>query len=265
MYDSFNRRIHYLRISVTDRCNLRCRYCMPAEGVAQVPHAEILRYEELIELVSTGVELGIDKVRLTGGEPLLRRNLTDLVAALAAIPGLRDLALTTNACHLPQWAVPLKQAGLHRINISLDTLDPARFAELTRGGNLQEVLAGIEAAVAAGFTPIKLNCVITNSPDEPDAQAVAAYGAARGLPVRFIRRMNTREGRFWQVVGGTGGHCAACNRLRVASNGRIFPCLFSDLSFSVRELGARAALRAAVAHKPAAGIASENQFYHMGG
>jgi len=265
MYDSLNRRIHYLRISVTDRCNLRCTYCMPEEGVSIVPHASILSYEEIATLVREGVTLGIDKVRLTGGEPLLRRNIVDLVAQLAAIEGVNDLAMTTNACRLSTLAEPLRKAGLHRINISLDTLDPARFATITRGGNLAEVLAGIEAAIAAGFRPIKLNCVITASPDEPDAIAVVSFGQARGLPVRFIRRMDTVEGRFWQVVGGEGGLCSACNRLRVSSDGRVFPCLFNDISYSVRELGAREALMAAVKNKPHAGTASKNRFYHMGG
>jgi len=265
MYDSFKRRIHYLRISVTDRCNLRCTYCMPEEGVRIVPHASILSYEEIATLVREGVALGIDKVRLTGGEPLLRRNIVDLVAQLAAIKGIRDLAMTTNGCRLPALAVPLRKAGLHRLNISLDTLDPARFATITRGGNLAEVLAGIEAAIAAGFHPIKLNCVITASPDEPDAVAVAAFGRTRGLPVRFIRRMDTAEGHFWQVLGGEGGLCSACNRLRVSSDGRIFPCLFNDISYSVRELGAREALLVAVEKKPHAGTASKNRFYYMGG
>jgi cyclic pyranopterin phosphate synthase len=265
MYDSSNRRIHYLRLSITDRCNLRCTYCMPAEGAMIVPHASLLTYEEIVQLVQAGIALGIDKVRITGGEPLLRRNVVDLVAALARLPGLHDLAMTTNACRLPDFAVPLKQAGLHRLNISLDTLDPTQFAAITRGGNLQEVLDGIAAAIAAGFQPIKLNCVITASPDEPDARAVAAFGAARGLPVRFIRRMNTAQGRFWQVIGGDGGHCATCNRLRVSSDGRIFPCLFNNTSYAVRELGATAALLAAVQNKPTAGTASANRFHHLGG
>jgi cyclic pyranopterin phosphate synthase len=265
MYDSFNRRIHYLRISVTDRCNLRCSYCMPAEGVQIVPHSSILTYEEIVDLVREGVALGIDKVRITGGEPLLRRNITDLVAALAGLDGIKDLAMTTNACRLPDLAVPLRNAGLRRINISLDTLDPARFAEITRGGNLEEVLAGIEAAVAAGFDPIKLNCVVAESPDEPDAVAVTAFGRERGMPVRYIRRMNTSQGRFWRVVGGDGGHCSACNRLRVSSDGRIFPCLFNDVSYSVRELGAKEALLAAARNKPQSGTSSANRFNHLGG
>ncbi len=265
MYDSFNRHIHYLRISVTDRCNFRCSYCMPAEGVPMLPHSSILTYEEIVDLVREGVILGIDKVRLTGGEPLLRRNIVGLVRALAGLDGLKDLSMTTNACKLPELAVSLREAGLRRINISLDTLDPDRFSEITRGGNLKEVLAGIEAAVNAGFNPIKLNCVVNESPDEPDAKAVAEFGRARGMPVRFIRRMNTSDGTFWPVMGGHGGLCSVCNRLRVSSDGRIFPCLFNDISYSVRELGARQALLAAVQNKPQAGTSSANKFHHLGG
>jgi cyclic pyranopterin phosphate synthase len=265
MYDSFDRRIHYLRISVTDRCNLRCFYCMPAEGVPILPHSSILTYEEIVELVREGVALGIDKVRITGGEPLLRRNIVELVRMLADLGGIKDLAMTTNACRLREMAAPLRAAGLRRINVSLDTLDPARFAEITRGGNLEEVLAGIEAAVAAGFEPIKLNCVVNESPDEPDARSVAEFGRARGMPVRFIRRMDTAHGKFWRIIGGDGGYCAACNRLRVSSDGRIFPCLFNDAWYSVRELGARQALLAAVRNKPRAGTSSANQFHQLGG
>lgn len=265
MFDSYNRRIHYLRVSVTDRCNLRCAYCMPEEGVTLLPRAGILSFEEIVDLVREGVALGIDKIRLTGGEPLLRRNVTELVAALAAIRGVTDLAMTTNGCRLADLAVPLRRAGLRRINISLDSLDPVSFAEITRGGNLHEVLAGIDAAAAAGFSPIKLNCVVRESPDEEDARAVAEFGHARGMPVRFIRRMNTAAGRFWRVVGGDGGLCSACNRLRVTSDGRIFPCLFNDVSYSVREMGAREALLAAAHNKPHMGTSSANRFHQMGG
>jgi len=265
VFDRFSRRIHYLRVSVTDRCNLRCVYCMPSGGVQLLPQASILTYEEIADLVHEAVALGIDKVRLTGGEPLLRRHIEELVAALAGVKGLRDLAMTTNACRLPELAVPLRQAGLQRVNISLDTLDAARFREITRGGDLQEVLAGIAAAQAAGFHPIKLNCVVNASPAEPDALAVAEFGRARNLPVRFIPRMDTAQGHFGRVVGGQGGLCSACNRLRVSSDGRVYPCLFSDLSYSVREMGSRGALLAAVQGKPQAGTVSRNRFYQIGG
>jgi cyclic pyranopterin phosphate synthase len=265
MFDSYQRRIHYLRISVTDRCNLRCTYCMPATGIVCRPHAEILTFEAIEDLVRVAVELGVDKVRLTGGEPLVRRDLPVLVGRLAAIPGLADLALTTNGVLLSRFARPLREAGLHRVNISLDTLDPERFAAITRGGAVAGVLAGIEAARSAGFRKIKLNCVITASPDEPDAQAVAGWARDRDLELRFIRRMDLAQGEFWPVIGGEGGRCASCNRLRVSSTGLIYPCLFSDLCYDSRTLGPRAALLAAVGNKPASGRQSRQHFCQIGG
>ncbi len=265
MYDRFNRCIHYLRLSVTDRCNLRCTYCMPAEGVQPLRHDDILSFEEMAQLTQVAVELGINKVRLTGGEPLVRRGIVDLVAMLARIDGIDDLAMTTNGTYLSRYGMPLKQAGLQRLNISLDTLDPHRFSQITRGGRLDDVLDGIEAARQAGFDCIKLNCVIQASPQEPDALAVAAYGAELGLEVRFIRRMDMQRGRFWRVLGGDGGHCEACNRLRVSSDGKIYPCLFSNQSYDVRQLGMETALRGAIANKPRSGHKSDHSFYRLGG
>jgi len=253
MKDSFGRTLDYLRISVTDRCNLRCRYCMPPEGVPLLPHSEILSLEEILETARAAAELGFSRFRLTGGEPLVRKDLPWLVERLAGLPGLRDLALTTNGILLPGAAAGLRRAGLSRVNVSLDAMDPARYAELTRGGRLEEALAGIDAAQAVGLAPVKLNCVVESSREEPDARAVGDFGRARGLEVRYIPRMDLREGKFGRVEGGSGGVCRVCNRLRLTSNGRVKPCLFSDLSFSVRELGPRAALEAACAAKPKAG------------
>ncbi len=265
MYDCYNRQINYLRISVTDLCNLRCTYCMPEEGIAQIPHADILTLEEIRDITAAAVGLGIEKVRLTGGEPLVRRNIVGLVEMLAAIGGIKDLAMTTNGILLGRFAESLKKAGLHRLNVSLDTLDEDRFRATTRCGELREVLRGLEAAKAAGFEGTKLNCVIANSTSEPDARAVAAFGREHGYAVRYIRRMDTGSGSFWTVEGGDGGHCASCNRLRLTSNGNIYPCLFNDIHFSVRELGIEPALRAAVGNKPLSGHRSKNQFYSIGG
>lgn len=265
MRDRFNRRINYLRISVTDRCNLRCTYCMPADGVEWKPHTDILTFEEIANVTREAVQLGVNKVRLTGGEPLTRRGVVHLVSMLAAIPGITDLAMTTNGILLAHYAADLRNAGLHRLNISLDSLDPKRFADITRGGNVADAIKGIEAARAAGFTTLKLNCVIDTTCDEPDARAVAAFANQHGLGVRFIRRMETAHGRFWGVIGGDGGHCDRCNRLRLSSVGNVYPCLFNDVSFSVREWGARQALLAAVAAKPRSGQQSHNQFFQIGG
>jgi len=265
MYDRFKRKINYLRISVTDLCNLRCCYCMPAEGVKLMRHDDILSFEEITAVTRQAVELGVNKVRLTGGEPLVRRDILTLVNMLGQIEGIRDYAMTTNGVLLPEYASDLKAAGIQRLNISLDTLNPARYRAITRNGQVEHVIAGIDAAVQVGFSKIKLNCVIEQSPDEADAQAVAAFAAERGLELRFIRQMDMAQGRFWRVIGGDGGHCVTCNRLRLSSDGKVFPCLFSDQAYDVRKLGVENALRLAVAEKPESGHKSSNRFYRIGG
>ena len=253
MTDRFGREITYLRISVTDRCNLRCRYCMPAEGVKLLRRDEMLSFEEIVAVAKAAAALGVVKVRITGGEPLVRRGIADLVQALAALKGIHDLAMTTNGVLMAEHAAALAEAGLHRVNISLDTMDPTRFRELTRGGELQRVLDGVAAAEDAGLLPIKLNCVAAESGSEEDVDSVRRFGRDRGLEVRVIRMMHFATGRFSVVEGGTGGDCMRCNRLRLSSDGHIRPCLFSDVAISVRELGPMEALRRAVAEKPKAG------------
>lgn len=265
MFDRFDRKIDYLRISVTDKCNLRCAYCMPEEGVPMLRHEDLLTLEELAEVARAAVDLGVTKVRLTGGEPLVRKGIAALVSMLAQIEGIRDLAMTTNGIRLAEFASPLAAAGLHRINISLDTLDPARFSQITRGGDLSQVLGGIEAARTAGLEPIKLNCVVRQSQDEPDALAVAEFGRQHGYEVRFIRQMNLAEGRFSVVIGGRGGDCPSCNRLRLSCDGRVRPCLFHDLQFSVREFGATGAMLRAIEAKPKCGGTSRSLIHAIGG
>lgn len=272
MKDPFGREMKYLRVSVTDRCNLRCRYCRPAEGVELLRHEDILRYEEIVDIVSEAVDMGFHKIRLTGGEPLLRRGVLALVDMLARLNGVEDLAMTTNGTLLAGKAASLKAAGLHRVNVSLDAIDPDRYAEITRGGDVADVLAGIDAAIAAGLEPVKINCVVAppEEPDggpepsglqdaTPDARAVAAFAAERGCQVRFIRQMNLAGGEFWAVQGSKGGHCPSCDRLRLTSDGFIRPCLFSDLKFDVRRFGPRQAIRLAVAAKPQAGQACNDR------
>ena len=157
--DAYARKIDYLRISVTDRCNLRCRYCMPEAGVASVGHGAVLSYEELYRVARIAVELGVRKIRLTGGEPLVRKGLVDFIASLAQLPQQPEITLTTNGLLLAQHAVPLRDAGLSRINVSLDTLKPERFEQITRRSGLTQVLDGLQAAEAAGLMPIKINMV----------------------------------------------------------------------------------------------------------
>lgn len=266
MLDSFNRHINYLRISVTDRCNLRCIYCMPEEGVKLIRHEDILTYDEIAAFTRVAVAEGISKVRITGGEPLVRKGVTDLMRMLAEIDGITDLSMTTNGIMLAEYAEGLAEAGLMRVNVSLDTMDTDKFRAVTRGGDLQAVLRGIAAAQKAGLRPVKINCVIKSTPDEEEARAVAGYCMQEGLEVRFIRQMDLASGTFSVVHGGSGGHCAKCNRLRLTPEGMLRPCLFSDSGFSIRKLGAEEALRRALTAKPERGTANHiNGFYNIGG
>ena len=266
MFDSYNRRINYLRISVTDRCNLRCTYCMPAEGIPLIQHSDILSFEEIMEVVDAALALGVDKIRITGGEPLVRKGIVNLVQMIASKPGVQDLGMTTNGQLLEKFAQPLKDAGLHRVNVSLDTMNPERYRQVTRGGDIENVLKGIEASQKAGLSPVKINCVILKSPDEPDAVEVAGYGKKLGLQVRYIRQMDLEKGEFYIVDGGSGGDCSTCNRLRLTANGMVKPCLFNDMEYNVREHGAHKALQLALGNKPSCGtINRHGEFYNIGG
>jgi cyclic pyranopterin phosphate synthase len=187
--DSFQRPINYLRISVTDRCNLRCVYCMPEEGVTLMSHADILTYEEIYTVAKVAAGLGINKVRLTGGEPLVRLGLADLVKMLASIKAIDDLSLTTNGILLAENAARLKQAGLHRVNISLDTLRPERFREITRCGELEDTLKGIAAAHAAGLEPVKINMVVMAGINDDELIDFTRKTIDDGWHVRFIEHM----------------------------------------------------------------------------
>ncbi|MDP2335428.1 MAG: radical SAM protein [Bacteroidota bacterium] len=266
MYDRFNRHINYLRISVTDRCNLRCSYCMPEEGIHLMNHMDILSFEEITDLVTVAVSYGIDKFRITGGEPLVRKDIVTLVSQLASIKGVNDLSMTTNGIFLEELAQPLKDAGLRRVNISLDTIDPVKFSKITRGGDVNQVLRGIKAASNAGLEPVKINCVVFKSSNEEDAREVKEFGRMNNLQVRFIRQMNLESGEFSVVEGGNGGNCSQCNRLRLTANGMVKPCLFDEQEFSVRELGAEKALLSALNCKPLNGCFNrKGSFYNIGG
>jgi cyclic pyranopterin phosphate synthase len=187
--DAFNRPINYLRISVTDRCNLRCVYCMPEEGVTLMPHSEILTYEEIYTVAKAAAELGISKVRLTGGEPLVRLGLTELVRMLAGIREIDDLSLTTNGLLLERFAAELKSAGLQRVNISLDTLKPERFKAITRGGSIDDVFKGMAAAKAIGLSPIKINTVVMAGVNDDELLDFARKTIDDDWNVRFIECM----------------------------------------------------------------------------
>jgi cyclic pyranopterin phosphate synthase len=281
LLDSYQRPITYLRVSVTDRCNLRCVYCMPAEGIHLRRHGDMLRYEEIERVVRVAVGMGIRFVRLTGGEPLARKGLTDLVAMLRPIPGLEELTMTTNGTLLAAHARPLAEAGLDRVNISLDTLCPERFHRITRRGELGDVLAGIEAAEEAGLGPIKLNTVVVRDLNDDEVAELARLTLEHPWHVRFIEPMplgshvlwerdryvpaSEVQGRIEAVLGplspaqgprgngparafqlekglGTVGlitpwsqhFCPSCNRLRLTADGRLRPCLLSDIEVDLR-------------------------------
>lgn len=197
LVDRQRRVIDYLRVSVTDRCNYRCTYCLPEDGVDHLQRADILSFEEICALVACFVRLGVTRVRLTGGEPTVRRDLVALVTMLRAIPGLREIALSTNGHLLAELAHPLRQAGVDRLNISVDTLDPVRFAQITRRGVLARVLEGIEAARAAGFARIKLNTVAVKGFNDGEVGALCDYAWARGLVPRFIEQMPMSGGQLY--------------------------------------------------------------------
>lgn len=266
MFDKFNRKINYLRISVTDRCNLRCVYCMPPEGVELLRHDDILSFDEIVEVAKVAVALGVNKVRITGGEPLVRKGIVNLVKMISQINGITDFGMTTNGIFLEKFATQLKEAGLHRVNVSLDTLDAEKYRQITRTGKLDDVLRGIDAAIHAGLKPVKINCVVEHNSSEPDALAVKEFAVKHGLQVRFIPKMNLETGVFGRVENGDGGNCKACNRLRLTANGKIKPCLFSNLEYDVRQLGPEKAIRVAISEKPKSGTVNlMNHFSNIGG
>lgn len=266
MYDRFDRELNYLRISVTDRCNLRCRYCMPESGITLMKHEDILSYYEIAEFTRVAVRNGVNKVRITGGEPLVRKGIVTLVSMLSSIDGIKDLSMTTNGVLLNQFAGDLKSAGLHRVNISLDTVDRQRFEFITRSGSLERVLEGIDAAIMAGLNPVKINCVVRESADEPDALGVTEFCKKKDLEIRYIRQMDLVNGHFYVVQGGSGGDCFICNRLRLTPDGKLKPCLFNDIEFDIRKKGYEAALKMAAEYKPECGTSnSTRRFYNIGG
>lgn len=284
MKDGKGRTIDYLRLSVTDRCNYRCRYCMGEEGIEKKDRREILSIEELSEIGRAAVAVGVSKIRLTGGEPLLRPGILELCRNLRALAGLRELALTTNGSLLPQLARPLREAGVDRLNVSLDTLREDRFALLTRRGSLKEVLSGLEAAEAAGFSNLKLNAVLIGGFNEDEIPDFAALTVDKPWSVRFIELMPMgvcaafpdscfvpgeavlkampqleRLGRdgvaeCYRLPGARGtvglirpmSHkfCDLCSRLRVTADGRVKPCLHTAEELPIRGLRGEALERA---------------------
>ncbi len=195
--DAYGRQITYLRVSVTDRCNLRCVYCMPPGGIQRLPHGDIMRFEEIAAVAKTAAAHGVRAVRLTGGEPLVRKHLPELVRLLADIEGIDDISLTTNGLLLEKFAKPLAQAGLKRVNLSLDTLQPEKFARITRGGSLKDFWHGVAAAEQAGLTPIKLNTVVLRGVNDDELLALADLSRQHPWHVRFIELMPLNNRLPW--------------------------------------------------------------------
>ena len=323
-FDQHGRQIDYLRISVTDRCNLRCLYCMPEEGVPSRPHDAMLSLEEIAHFVAIAADQGFSHIRLTGGEPLVRLGIDSLVRMISETPGIQRVALTTNGILLPKYAESLRDAGLNRVNISLDTLDAQQFTHITRWGHIDDVFAGIDAALEVGFNPVKVNTVVIRSLDQ-DLLGFTRLSLDRPLHVRFIEYMpvgnpqgvdglgwsekdtipnkeligiidqqaqaagmgplislgagSEPEGwgpaRYYHFEGaqGTVGFisalsrhfCGDCNRLRMTAEGKLRPCLFSDLEFDAKEalrFGDDAAVRL-VLHE-ALGSKPDEHHYRVG-
>ena len=189
MIDRLGRNITYLRISVTDKCNLRCRYCMPEEGVCKKEHTDMLTEDEIIHAVEAAAELGITKIRITGGEPLVKKNIVSICRRTAAVPGIREVCLTTNGLLLPQLASQLREAGVTRLNLSLDTLDPDKYAYITRIGKLEDFRAGLDAAYKAGFEKIKINAVLIGGFNDDEIESLAKLTLEYPLDMRFIELM----------------------------------------------------------------------------
>lgn len=255
MLDRYNRRIDYLRISVTDRCNLRCTYCMPPEGVVPKRHDEILTYEQIVAVAQTAVALGIRKIRLTGGEPLVRKDVITLIRGLRGLQELLELTLTTNGVLLERMAVELKQSGLDRLNISLDTLDPERYRRLTRCGDIRLVLAGIDAVQAAGFKHTKINMVLIPGVNDDETDNMRAFCEQRGIVLQRINHYKLEDIRSISphYAAERPLACRSCNRIRLTADGKLKPCLFSNTEIPLDFAHLRESLEQAIMAKPEAG------------
>jgi len=252
MFDRFDRPITYLRISVTDKCNLRCRYCMPPEGVPVRRHGDFLSLEQVTEVARAAVRLGVMKIRLTGGEPLVKRGIVELVQMLAGISGLQHLGMTTNGTLLAGHARRLREAGLDSLNISLDTLQPDRYRFLTGGGDIRSVLDGIQAAREAAF-PIKINMVVMEDTKPPEIQVMRQFSEERGLRLQLINHFSLGRKKGESYGFDRPPSCARCNRIRLMADGMLKPCLHSDQEVKLDFSRLEESLREAVLSKPERG------------
>ncbi len=261
MFDRFNRQINYLRISVTDRCNLRCTYCMPEQGVVPKRHQDILSYEKMVEVAREAIALGIKKIRLTGGEPLGRKGILYLVEQLKKLPGLEELTLTTNGVLLGTMARPLKEAGIDRINVSLDTLDPKKYKKLTRIGDIKYVLKGIDAIIETGFKNSKINMVIIPGVNDGEVESMNAFCREKGFSLQRINHYSLMDIKSIDrnYIAERPLKCEHCNRIRLTADGKLKPCLFSDLEIPLDFNNLREGLIKAIQSKPEAGTCNSNR------
>jgi cyclic pyranopterin phosphate synthase len=265
MYDSFNRRITYLRISVTDKCNLRCRYCMPEEGVPIRRHEDFLSFEQITAVVRAAVNLGVTKVRLTGGEPLVKRGIVELVGMIRGVEDLQQLAMTTNGTLLGRYAGALKAAGLDSLNISLDTLDPERYHRLTRIGEIRHVLEGIDAAVAEQF-PAKINMVVLEDTSEREIDQMRRFCSARGLTLQLINHYALAVEKSDDYHYDRPPRCQDCNRIRLLADGTLKPCLHSNTEIPIDLNDIEGSLLKTVALKPQRGsVCTGRSMMEIGG
>jgi cyclic pyranopterin phosphate synthase len=258
MYDSFKRRIDYLRISVTDKCNLRCRYCMPEEGVPKRRHEDFLSHEQIVEVVRAAVGLGLTKIRLTGGEPLVKRGIVELVAMIRAVPGVRHLAMTTNGTLLARLAAGLRKAGLDSLNISLDTLEAERYRYLTRGGSIEQVLEGIEAARREGF-PVKINMVVLKDTATEEIERLRGFCRERGLELQLINHFDIAATKSQEYQFDRPPRCSTCNKIRLLADGQLKPCLHSDQEIPLNPEDIAGSLRRTIEAKPENGCSCTNR------
>lgn len=266
MFDSFDREIHYLRISVTNRCNLRCSYCIPDDFVEQAGHChDDLDVATIEKVASAAAEIGINKVRLTGGEPLFRRDIVEIVQKIGAVPGITELGVTTNAIFMPRYAAELRKAGLRSCNISLDTLDAKLYRALSRNGNLEDALAGIEAAKQQGFA-IKINMVVLNETADEEIQAMNEYCLDNGFTLQLINHYDLHQHKMDNYTFNRPPKCLECNRIRLLADGSLKPCLHSNDEITLDPNDIRGSLERTVMAKPRIGQTCTNRsLFEIGG
>lgn len=274
MIDKLGRNVHYMRVSVTELCNLRCRYCMPEDGISKKDHCQMLTEDELIDAIRAAASLDIDKLRITGGEPLVKKNILSICRRVSQIEGIREVCLTTNGLLLPGLAKPLREAGVRRLNLSLDTLSPEKYRHMTRRGELSDFFRGLDAALDAGFDKIKINAVLIGGFNEDEIPALAGLTQQYPVDVRFIELMPMYDSgdfgpeaylsqqavldalpeletvggdgvaKLYRLPGGQGNiglispisdhFCDICSRIRLTADGKLKPCLHREAEYSIK-------------------------------